>query len=416
MSTSSKGRVVLIVPAFPKLSETFIVSKFLGLLERGWDVHIVCSHSDAGQWRFFPQLNDRDIRTRVHVTPHIGGSRVTRAVRAPVVVARTSRQGPRAIRRYLSKAHPKLGSRSYRTAIIDSPLIKISPDLIHFEFGALALDRTYVKEVFDCALVVSFRGYDLNYVGLEQPGYYDEVWKHADAVHCLGEDLWERAQSRGCPPGKPHKLIPPAIDTSFFVGSKESSGILGTSDRPLRLVSVGRLEWKKGYEYALTAVRHLVDRGLEVDYRIVGDGAFRRPIVFGAHQLGLDGCVQLLGPLDPGDVAKEVQRADVFVHAAVSEGFCNAVMEAQAMRTPVVSSDADGLRENVQDGVTGFVVGRRDPIAMADRLEELARDPKLRDSMGTAGRERVSTRFQPSDQLDAFEDLYALALRERGKS
>lgn len=49
-------RLVLIVPAFPKLSETFIVSKFVGLLERGWDVHLVCNYSDAKDWSAFSQL------------------------------------------------------------------------------------------------------------------------------------------------------------------------------------------------------------------------------------------------------------------------------------------------------------------------------------------------------------------------
>src|SRR5207247_11112722 len=51
-------RLVLIVPSFPKLSETFILSKFLGLLERGWDVHMVCGISEKAQYRHFPNLEN----------------------------------------------------------------------------------------------------------------------------------------------------------------------------------------------------------------------------------------------------------------------------------------------------------------------------------------------------------------------
>ena len=68
-SSLSSPRLVVVVPGFPKLSETFIVAKFLGLLERGWDVHVVCSHSDPKDWKAFSQLDALpDVRSRVHVT------------------------------------------------------------------------------------------------------------------------------------------------------------------------------------------------------------------------------------------------------------------------------------------------------------------------------------------------------------
>ena len=66
--SEKKGRIALVVPHFPTLSETFIVSKFLGLLESGWDVHIVSWKRDKGGWKHFPELaNQKDIRRRVHV-------------------------------------------------------------------------------------------------------------------------------------------------------------------------------------------------------------------------------------------------------------------------------------------------------------------------------------------------------------
>jgi colanic acid/amylovoran biosynthesis glycosyltransferase len=98
--------------------------------------------------------------------------------------------------------------------------------------------------------------------------------------------------------------------------------------------------------------------------------------------------------------------ADVFLHAAVSEGFCNAVIEAQAMGLPVVCSDAGGLPENVADGESGFVVQRRNPRALAEKLAVLATDPGLRYLMGKAGRERALRCFCLEDQVTAFEQLY----------
>jgi colanic acid/amylovoran biosynthesis glycosyltransferase len=118
----------------------------------------------------------------------------------------------------------------------------------------------------------------------------------------------------------------------------------------------------------------------------------------------------LCGPQPPQQVHAELKRADVFLHTAVSEGFCNAALEAQAMQVPLVVSDADGLAENVDDGTTGFVVPRRDPHRTAERLRQLAVDPELRTRMGRAGRERVAQRFRLEDQITAFDQLYRRVL------
>ena len=199
-------------------------------------------------------------------------------------------------------------------------------------------------------------------------------------------------------------LIPPAIDAHFFrpEGGPRPAG----SDRPLQILSVGRLEWKKGYEHALVAIRELVDRGVLCEYRIVGDGAMLGELGFARHQLNLEGVVTFLGEGDRELVRSEMGRADVFLQASVSEGFCNAVLEAQAMELPVVCTDADGLRENVDDGVTGLVVPRRSTTAMADAIATLAADPERRRHMGEAGRRRVATRFRIEDQIVAFDALY----------
>jgi colanic acid/amylovoran biosynthesis glycosyltransferase len=396
------------VPEFPRVSETFIVTKFLGLLERGWDVHIFCGRSEEAEWERFPQLKAvPGVSSRVHVSwPHAPRWKV--APLGPLAVLGCFLSAPLATLAYLSRGHRRYGLRILAMLYLDAEVVRLGCDLIHFEFGAPAAPRMYLRDLLGCPVIVSFRGYDLNYVGLEEPDYYAEVWQKAAAVHLLGEDLWRRAQHRGCPPEKPHALIPPAIDTRFFDPGEGRRGSVAGS--PLRILGVGRLEWKKGYEDALVAVRKLLDRGIRCEYRILGAGAFLGALGFARYQLGLVDQVTFLGVGTREDVKAEMSGADVFLHAAVSEGFCNAVLEAQAMRLPVVCTDADGLPENVEDGVTGLVVGRRNPAALADALAKLAGDEELRRQMGRAGRERVTARFQLQDQVSAFEELYRSVL------
>ena len=80
------------------------------------------------------------------------------------------------------------------------------------------------------------------------------------------------------------------------------------------------------------------------------------------------------------------------------------------MEVPAVVSDAEGLPENVADGETGFVVRRRDPQALAEKIIELYRDPERRLAMGKAGRRRVERLFTIEQQADAFDEFYRTLL------
>lgn len=407
LSQAQPVRVTIVVPTFPKLSETFIVSKFNGLLAKGYDVSVVCQKFDRDTWQLFHSLNSRpELLRRIHDTSCRGA--LLTGLKLVWQAMHATYHAPRMVIGVLKQAYDLYGNGCWRKFYPEVGVIYSRPDLVHFEFGAMAVGRLRHIRALGCRTVVSFRGYDLNFVGLEDPNLYREIWECADAIHCLGEDLWARAQRRGCPATKRHALIPPAIDAEFFrpSGSREPV-LLGTTTRPIRLLSVGRLEWKKGYEYALAAVRLLCDKGLAVQYRIVGDGAYLEPVAFCIRQLGLSEVVTLEGSSAPAAVKNHMAWADMFLHAAVSEGFCNAVLEAQAMELPVVCSDADGLGENVADGQTGFVVPRRDPEAMAYKVAALAADPRLRAEMGSSGRARVATRFRLPDQIEAFHQLYS---------
>ncbi|MDQ3353086.1 MAG: glycosyltransferase family 4 protein [Actinomycetota bacterium] len=385
-------RAVLVVRSFPKVSTTFILNKMLGLRDRDVDVHLVCWTSEDAAWVRFPDAaNDADLRRRIHLVPTLDRPA------AGWALARNLAMGTLVAKRPFG--------RSGLTVLLSA----LQPDVVHFEFGSSA--APYLATESDASrderpVVVSFRGHDLNCVGLGNPKFYDGVWRRADALHCLGDDLWQRALRRGCPPSKPHVLIPPAVDTMVFVPDPRPLVEIGTVERPLHLLSVGRLHWKKGHRFGLAAIRSLRDRGIMVEHHVIGDGPDCDEIMARAHDLGVTDAVRFLGPRSRSEVMSAMQWADAFLHPSVSEGFCNAVMEAQSMELPVVCSDADGLPENVADGVTGFVVPRRDEEAISDALVALARDRQLRARMGKAGRERVASMFRPEHQIDAFAKLY----------
>jgi colanic acid/amylovoran biosynthesis glycosyltransferase len=159
------------VPVFPRASETFIVNKFLGLLARGWDAHVVCDRRDDGAWSLFPDLSrDPSLRRRVHTAwPVRPWWKVLLA--GPIALIGCLAASPARTIGYLATAWRASGWGTLRSFYLDAPLIALGPDVIHFEFGALAVGRMALGERLGCPVVVSFRGYDLNYVGLDQPDH-----------------------------------------------------------------------------------------------------------------------------------------------------------------------------------------------------------------------------------------------------
>lgn len=396
-------RVVLLVHEFPVASETFIVQKFLGLRRRGVDVYVVADRMNPDAWsRFASVASDREARRRT-----FGWSRnpLVRVLQAVMQTAAAFAQRPRAAVRCLVREVSRFGPAGVGRAAFAMPIVRRAPDVVHHEFGASAIHRGDIGHAVGAAMTCSFRGFDLNYESLEQPQRFDALWPRLSGVHVLGEDLLARARDRGMPESMRVAVIPPAVDVERFRPRHDRAEPSATGDT-FRILSIGRLHWKKGYEFAIDAVAALVDRGVDVRYRIIGGGSFEAAIRASIEARGLGSRVVLLGETDQDAVVEELRRADVLLHAAVSEGFCNAVMEAQAVGVPVVCSDADGLRENIADGVTGLIVPRRDAASTAEALERFAREAALRRSFGAAGRARVEERFRPDVQIERFEAFF----------
>jgi glycosyltransferase involved in cell wall biosynthesis len=86
---------------------------------------------------------------------------------------------------------------------------------------------------------------------------------------------------------------------------------------------------------------------------------------------------------------------DVVVLPTYREGFPNVLLEAAAMRLPVVATRVAGCVDAVEDGTTGILVPPRDAAAVARGLQRYLRDPGLRRAHGDAARQRVLSHFRP---------------------
>ncbi len=401
-------RIILVVHNFPKVSETFIVDKFLGLLERGHDVHLVAENHHPDVWAMFPNLAAHPgVRGRVHAWDRSRSLPLLITAAGRLAVTMATR--PLAFLTFLSRNLRRPTAGLLARLVFAAPFLRLRPDVVHFEFGGAARFRLALAEDLDCPVTVSFRGWDICGDGIEDPEFYSGVWRRATRLHFISNDLRDRARERGYDGVPAADIITPAVDAALSPATSRDTDTAGSASRPLRVVSVGRLEWKKGYEHALDAVRRLKDRGVHLSYEVIGGGSLEGSLRSIIRDQDLGSVVTLRGTITRSEVEARLRHADVFLHPAVSEGFCNAVLEAQAVGLPVVCTDAEGLAENIEDGVTGILTPKEDAGALADALEALAHDGPRRRAMGTAGRERVLEHFRPEQQLDRFEAFYRAA-------
>ena len=178
-----------------------------------------------------------------------------------------------------------------------------------------------------------------------------------------------------------------------------------TRDQWMHLITVGRLEREKGHALLLEALA-VVERDFRVPVTLtlVGDGSEMPALQTQAERLGIADRVRFLGRVGQDQIRGHYARAHAFCLSSLGEGIPVVLMEAMAMRLPVIAPRMMGIPELVEEGVSGLLVtpGRSD--ALADAIADLAAHRDRWAAMGEAGRARVSEEFEIAAcarQLDA---------------
>jgi len=397
-------KVLSIIMSFPENS--VLVPRFIALKDNSEiDYRVFCWKSSKWSWKFWGEaLNYKTDRKKVLVSFLSKGFRDLIFFLACVIGFLYAIFHPSFFIRFLKLTKNLSISKRFVYYISDLKIFFFRPDIIHFEYGSLSIDKLYLKELLPARIIVSFRGYDINYFKLEVDQAYDDVWKHADGFHFLGQDLLERAILRGFnkKPDQKVKLIPPAVNSETF--SRRSKHSL--KNNFINILSIGRLVWKKAIPNGLLAFKHFLDIGGDGIYHIVGDGNAFEECNFIAYELGITNKVKFHGKTSPKLVKEILEITDVYFHPAISEGFCNSVMEAQSMEIPVVCSNADGLGENIENNVTGFVIDKWNTGEMGNKLYDLMIAPDIRIQFGQKGRERVISRYNFKVHGMSFLEFY----------
>ncbi|WP_165065765.1 glycosyltransferase [Marisediminicola senii] len=179
----------------------------------------------------------------------------------------------------------------------------------------------------------------------------------------------------------------------------------------LRVVAVGRLVEKKGFDLLIDAAALLHLRGIDLDVRIAGGGELADALAERITALALDGVVTLLGPRAQSEVVGILDDADVFVAPCIvgsdgnADGLPTTILEAMAMGVPVVSTDVTGIPEVVRDGETGILCRAGDVTDLVDAIARIADGSVDTVPLARAARHLVEQQFDSVNQAARLREL-----------
>jgi glycosyltransferase involved in cell wall biosynthesis len=210
----------------------------------------------------------------------------------------------------------------------------------------------------------------------------------ADAVVCTSD--WSRSQVTAFADSANVATVRCGIDVQAFRPD---------GDRGEGILCVAALSRRKGHAVLLDALALLHERGTPASLTLVGHGPERARLEAQAAALGLDGAVRFAGPVANDEVPGFYARADVFCLPSFAEGLPTVLMEAMAAGLPVVATNVNGTAELVEHGESGYVVAPARADLLADALEPLLRDARLRKRVGRAARKRIEEGFVLEDAV-----------------
>ena len=208
---------------------------------------------------------------------------------------------------------------------------------------------------------------------------------------------------RGFIPEQRVLAIPNAVDCSLYDRMQRGPS---QPDAPLKLLYIGRLHRDKGLYEAIEAMKMVQMHGVRAHFVIAGSGPEEQSLNHFVETLGLSDTVAFAGPVFGEAKLRLLCAADVFLLPSYREGMPYALLESMAAGAPVITTRVGGIPDVVADGKNGIFVPRRDAIAVARAIMQLAADRGALAKMSAACRRTIFETYSIARQAEELCELY----------
>lgn len=378
----------------PGYSETFFCSKIVGLKNSGFEVTLfvqknttdfnLCNLVKA------PKVSKRNLMLQFL---KVGFVLLVFIIRFPKRLSKFI-----VLERRVNRSWNQIIKNIYN----NSHILKSNLDWLHFGFATMAIQSEHVAKAIGAKMAVSLRGFDIDMYPERHPHCYDILWKQVDKVHAISKYLLSKAYQLGLSRGKMFSIISPAVNLNLF----SPQGFSFSKDK-IKILTVARLHQIKDLNYVIETMAILKRHGTDFEYEIIGDGLEYANLVKQIHRLNLNNEIKLVGKQKHEIIVEALRQADLYIQYSESEGFCNAVLEAQAVGLLCIVSDGGALPENVLHEQTGWVVPKRNPKLLVRTIQEVINLPEsVKQKVSIAAKERVKNEFDLNRQQELFKTFY----------
>lgn len=406
-SDDQPRRVVVLVKRFPRLSETFILNEFLELRRQDVPVELYAI-MDPRERHSHPEA--------LAVVPEVVYLQTGSVWRTLPAVMRTTRRHPwGAVKAFgwMLTRHSRAAVRNYVHAMV------LVDRLAHGERAHLHAHFLHSPAAIAyIAKKVSGQGYSVC-------GHAKDIYTtlpenllmrcaHAEFVTtCTAANRAYLVEEIGLEASRVW-LCRHGVDVERFSAVR-------SRPQPGRIVSIGRLVPKKGFDVLVRACGELRRRGVDFDLRIIGGGELRHELLALAAQERVADRVQFAGSMSQEEVVAELAAAELFALSprvmpdGDRDGFPNVLLEAMAAGVPIVASAVSGIPEILTDGVNARLVAPGRADLLADAITKLLSDAGQRARLAAAAQEFVRAECSWSRAVGPLRGLLADVLGSPGE-
>lgn len=282
------------------------------------------------------------------------------------------------------------------------PVLYHQPDIFHLQWAKGIEDWLWVKE-FGIQFVLSLRGTHISISPIADDALsekYKNNFHKVDGFHAVSKAILEQAKSFE-PTLKNATVIYSGLDLEKIIYRPKKS-----INSELKVLSIGRSHWLKGYSYALDALFNLKEDNFSFHYKIIGINNDEE-ILFQRNQLNLEEQVTFQKSVSFQKIVEEIYEADIVLLPSLEEGIANVVLEAMALGTLVISSDCGGMTEIINHTENGFVVPIRNSNAIAETIQKVnTLSLEKYNAITLKARESIEKQHGKHKMISDFESFY----------
>ena len=384
--------VLTLVPKFPNLVQTYIVSTLVGLKTLGIKTTIVAKVGDKSSSLPPAIINNKLLLDTIYIYTE-GFSLFKSFLGLPFYKIKYLRSVKRLFK---SNILHDFGLKYFIKSLIHVKILTYEKiDIIHSHSFVTSYEYLFLKEVFSIPIVATFHGHIPQGVKPMSNKKIGAIMSKVDIYFVNTPFSKQQLLELGCL-GEIIKIIPQGTDLNYFPYHERFI----SPDKAIRILTVGRLSIEKGHATAIRAIALLADKFPMIEYHIAGSGPERENLTSLVLDLQMQDKIFFHGFVTSEDLKNLYATAHIFILPSIDlhDGFHVetqgvVLQEAQACGLAAIASRTGGIPYIIKDNETGLLFDEGDASNLAEKIKTLIENPAIYSKTCLLGRQDVETRF-----------------------